>query len=210
MSHRPKLTWFSTLRIGGVALLVVLLNACSTIPSESVDLSKEVGNGILESKRSYDALASAYFADKRRQVTTWARGEYLESLLQNIFATPGQSQTLTPAQLRDVLSIVMAEQEAKIADLDRTRALVQAKSDEHYALLSQANAGITGLLQSAVKVREASSTAFAKVKEQSEGKVDLAELEAKFSEYLKKAGAASEKSTSLLESAKALAGKKGN
>lgn len=192
-----------------IALLIALSQGCSTIPLESVDLSKEVGSGIVESKRSYDALVSAFFADKRRQVTAWAQGEYLTTLLQNIFATPGQAQTLTPAQLRDVLTLVLAEQEAKLADLDQTRALIQAKSDEHYAILRQANASITGLLQSAVKVRESTSGVFATLKEQSGGKIDLAELESKFNDYLKKAGAASSKATSFLESAKALTEKKG-
>ena len=191
-----------------VALLLVLVQGCSTIPSESVDLSKEVGAGIVESKRSYDALASAYFADKRQQITAWARGEYLETLLRNIFSTSGQSQTLTPAQLRDVLDIVLAEQETKLADLDRTRVLVQAKSDDHYGLLTRASAGVTSLLQSAVKVREASAAAFKGIKDQSGGKIDLAELESKFNDYLKKAGTASNRATSFLEAAKLLGEKK--
>ena len=203
-----KASFFRTVFKLLVAFVVLTLQACSTIPPESVDLSKEVGTGITESKRSYDVLVTAFFADKRQQVISWARGDYLEALLKNISNQPGAPQTFSPSQLRDVLGIVLAEQEAKLTDLDRTRALVQSKSDDHYALLSQANASVTALLQSAVKVREASSGAFKSIKDQSGGKVDLAELEGKFNEYLKKAGAASSKATSLLEAAKGLSEKK--
>ena len=197
----------------GIALKLLLVlslagfQGCSTIPAESIELSRDIGSGITESKRSYDALATAFFADKRQQVISWARGEYLETLLRNIATQPGAPQTFTPAQLRDILDVVLKEQQAKLSDLDRTRALVQSKSDEHYALLSQANASVTGLLQSAVKVTESKSAAFKSIKEQSAGKVDLAELEGKFDEYLRKAGAASDKATSFIEAAKSLTNK---
>lgn len=199
-AFRPSV-WRSLLIATAVAL-----QACATIPPESVSLSQEVGRGIAESKRSYDALLNSFFADKRRQVIAWARGDYLTSLLKNIAAQPGAPKSFSPAQLQDVLDIVLKEQEAKLADLDRTRALVQARSDEHYALLNQANAGVTGLLQSAVKLNEAKSDAFASLKQQSGGRVDLSELEARFNDYLQKAGAASDKASSLYEAAKAMSG----
>ena len=52
------------------------------------------------------------------------------------------------------------------------------------------------------------SAAFKTVKEQTGGKVDLAELEGKFNGYLKSVGAASDKTTSFLEAAKSLTAKK--
>ena len=203
-------------RFNFVGLLVILmafaLAGCASVPKESVELSKEVGKGIAESQRSYTGLLNTYFASKRQQVDEWIENEYLPEYLSNIQAElkkAGHSTALSPQQLRDVLHDVIVERDQKHTDLEKTRLLLLTKSDEHYTLLFQGNAGVTGLLQSMVNVKEATSSATQTIKSASGGKVDLEQVEKKFNDYLKVAGAASAKTTSLYDAIKSALEKKG-
>lgn len=205
------------LRLNLVGLLVVLvafaLGGCASVPKESVALSKEVGKGIAESQRSYTGLLNTYFVSKKQQVDQWIENEYLPEYLSNIQAElkkAGQPITLSPQQLKDVLRDVIVERDQKHTDLENTRLLLLTKSNEHYALLSQGNAGVTGLLQSMVDVKEATSSAKQSIKTTSGEKVDLEQIEKKFNDYLKKAGAASAKATNLYDTIKSALDKKGD
>ncbi|MSS71265.1 MAG: hypothetical protein EXS64_07230 [Candidatus Latescibacteria bacterium] len=173
--------------------------------SEQCQLSKEVGMGISESQRSYTALLNSYFSTKRQQIDQWIEREYLPEYLSNIQAElkkAGQPTTLSTQQLKDVLHDVISERDQKHTDLENTRLLLLTISNEHYMLLSQGNAGVTGLLQSIVDVKEATSAAAQTIKTASGGKVDLELIDKEFNDYLKKAGAASAKATSLYETIK--------
>lgn len=195
-----------------VIILIFVLGGCASIPKESVELSKEIGKGIAESQRSYTNLLNSYFTAKKLQVDQWIENEYLPGYLFNIqngLKNAGLSTTLSDAKLRDVLRDVIAERDQKHTDLEKTRLLLLTKSNEHYNLLSQGNAGVTGLLQSMVDVKEATSSAAQTVKNTSGGKVDLDEIEKMFNDYLKKAGTAAAKATSLYEAAKSQLEKKG-
>lgn len=190
-----------------MALLPIALaiGGCASVPKESVELSKEVGRGISESQRSYTALLNSYFSTKRQQIDQWIEREYLPEYLSNIQAElkkAGQPTTLSTQQLKDVLHDVISERDQKHTDLENTRLLLLTISNEHYMLLSQGNAGVTGLLQSIVDVKEATSAAAQTIKTASGGKVDLELIDKEFNDYLKKAGAASAKATSLYETIK--------
>lgn len=203
---RPNFVWILAL------LMAFALGGCASVPKEAVELSKEVGKGIAESQRSYTGLLNTYFASKRQQVDQWIENEYLPEYLSNIQAglkKAGQPAILSPQQLRDVLHDVIAERDQKHADLENARLLLLTKSNEHYALLSQGNAGVTGLLQSMVDVKEATSSAAQTIKTVSGGKVDWEQIEKKFNGYLKNAGAASAKATNLHDTIKSALEKKG-
>lgn len=157
-------------------------------------------------------MLNSYFASKKQQVDHWIENEYLPEYLSNIQAglkKAGQPSTLSSEQLRDVLRDVIVERDQKHTDLENTRLLLLTKSNEHYTLLSQGNAGVTGLLQSMVDVKEATSSATQTIKTASGGKVDLEQIETMFNDYLKKAGAASAKATSLYDTIKSALEKKG-
>lgn len=195
-----------------LAILVVFaLGGCASVPKESVELSKEVGKGIAESQHSYTGLLNTYFASKKQQVDQWIENEYLPEYLSNIqfeLKKADLPTTLTPQQLRDVLRDVIVERDQKHTDLENARLLLLTKSNGHFTLLSQSNAGVTGLLQSMVDVKEATSSASQTIKAASGWKVDLDQIEKKFIDYLKKAGAASDNATNLYDTIKSAIEKK--
>lgn len=209
--HRNLILGFNF--VGPLVILVTFaLGGCASIPKESVELSKEVGRGINESQRSYTGLLNAYFASKKQQVDLWIGDEYLPEYLSNIqtaLKKAGKPSTLSPQQLKDILQEVIVKRDLMHTDLENTRLLLLTKSNEHYTLLSQGNAGVTGLLQSMVNVKEATSSATQIIKTGSDGKVDLELIEKKFNDYLKEKGAASAKATNLYDTIKSALEKKG-
>jgi len=210
--HRNEFLRFNFISFLVAILVAFVLGGCASVPKESVELSKEIGKGIAECQRSYTGLLNTYFASKKQKVDQWIENEYLPGYLSNIQAdlkNAGQSTTLSPQQLRDVLRDVIVERDQKHTDLENTRLLILTKSNEHYTLLSQANASVTGLLQSMVDVKEATSSATQKIKTGSGGQVDLEQIEKNFNNYVKKAGAASAKATNLYDTIKSALEKKG-
>jgi hypothetical protein len=181
------------------------LSGCVSAPKESVELSSNIGKGILESQRSYNALLNIYFASKKTQVDQWIEKEYIPEYLANIqseLKKAGKSAVLSSEQMADVLHDVIVERDQKQTDLENTRLLLLTKSNEHYAALLQSNNGVTSLLQSMVDIKNASSTSAQTIKVVSGGKIDLEKLERNFNGYLKVVGAASSKATSLYDTVK--------
>lgn len=175
----------------GVILLISMMGSCASVPRESVELSRDIGKGILESQRSYESMLNAYFDIKRQKVDQLIEKEYLPKYLENItleLEKAGQSKTLTFDQMTAVLLDVIEKRDGMISELEKTQKLVLAKSHEHHTQLIQANSALTALLQSAVDVSEAVASAVQITKEVSNNKIDLDKIDAIFNDFLKKAG----------------------
>ncbi len=154
--------------------LVSLLTACgATIPKGSVDLSREVGVGLQKQYQSQIDLVNICFSVRRKMLDEAMRrklDKYFESL------TPNDSIELGREQLggvaADVMSISKDNQVAK-EELEKERLLLIKQLNENYLRLNQANSSITGLLQSAVDVKEATSESYKKLSEVTGGEIDL-------------------------------------
>lgn len=190
-------------------VMALLLAGCASIPRESVDLSNELGKKISESRRAHTALLNSYFGQKKSELDEFIEGEYVASLVGRVqkgLRDAGRPDTLTVSQIGDLLKVVMAERDAKQADLEKTRIMLQQKIDEHYASMTQANSGITGLLASAVSVRDATARIEGAVKSATGGAIDLEAIDRKINEKLKVVGDAAKKTTTIYDDAKALVG----
>lgn len=189
-----------------LVLFVSLLTACATIPQESVDLSREVGVGLTKQHQSQIDLFNLHFAIKRKaldEAMKRALDKYFETL------TPAGTITLDKTQLSDMAADVMdlsAKNNAAKEELEKARVLLIKKLYENYLALNQANSSITGLLQSAVTVKEARSEAFQSLSKATEGKIDLDKAFAELDEFILKGGEEAGKTIKLVDKLKALFG----
>jgi len=188
----------------GLVLLVFLLTACTTIPQESVDLSAEVGIGLQRQHQSEVDLINLYFENKRESLD-----EAMERALDKYFATltPSGSITLNKSQLKDIAADVTelnARNNAAKEELEKARILLMKKLNENYLLLNQANASVTGLLQSVVTVKGARSEAFQSLCVSRKAKMDLANLFSEVDEFVLKGGKEAGKAIKLVEKLKLL------
>ena len=167
---------------------LLLLAACATIPQESVDLSSEVGVGLQKQHQSQVDLVNLHFSIKRKSLD-----EAMIRALDTYFETIASSGsiTLNRAQLGNVADDVMSLSEKNNAakeELEKARLLLIRKLNENYLILNQANSSVTGLLQSAVTVKEARSEAYRKLSASTGGKIDLDKMFSELDDFILKGG----------------------
>lgn len=180
-------------------MIVTLLSACATIPQESVDLSSEVGIGIQKQHQSQIDLINLHFSLNRNNLDA-----AMQNSLNSYFAalTPSNSITLNKAQLgdiaEDVLLINKKNNTAK-EELEKARVLLIKKLSNNYLILSQANSSVTGLLQSAVTIKEARSEVYKKLSEATDGRIDLGKVFSELDDFVLNNGEKAEKGIKLVE-----------
>ncbi len=183
-----------------LVVFLFLLSACSTIPQESVDLSSKLGVGLRKQHQSQIDLVNLYFSIKRKsldEAMSRALDRYFEAL------APNGSITLNRSQLDDVAADVMSLNEKNNVvkgELEKARVLLLKKLNENYLILNQANSSITGLLQSAVTVKEARSEAYKKLSQAAGGEIDFEKAFSKLEDFVLKGSEWSEEFIKELES----------
>lgn len=187
-----------------LVLIASLFSACATIPQESVNLSAEVGVGLKKQYQSQIELINLHFSVERRSLD-----EALEKALSKYFEELTQSGTveLNRAQLQDVATDIMdlnAKNNAAKEELEKVRVLLIKKLDENYLALNLANSSVTGLLQSAVTVKEARSEAFQALSKATEGKIDLEKVFTELDDFVLKGGEQAGKGIKLVDKVKTL------
>ena len=190
-----------------LVLFILLFSACVTIPQESVDLSSEVGVGLMKQHQSQIDLVNLHFSIKRERLD-----EVMEKALNTYFEglTPSGKIELNRSQLGDVANDVMdfsAKNNAAKEELEKVRVLLIKKLNENYLTLNLANSTVTGLLQSAVIIKEARSEAFQALSKATEGKIDLDKVFSELDEFILKGGEEAGKNIKLVDKINALISK---
>ncbi|MBR7791028.1 hypothetical protein KDM87_00345 [Undibacterium sp. FT147W] len=169
-------------------IFVVALSACATVPPESVSLSSEIGNGIKKQSDAQINLINLYFEAKRKELDA-----ALQKALTKYFSTitPGGSVTLTASQLADISSDVIAlngKNDAAKEALEKVRVGLVSKIEDNYLVLNQANTTITGLLQSAVSVKDSTNKSIQLVSSATGGKIQLDKVFSEIDSFVQKGG----------------------
>jgi hypothetical protein len=180
-------------------MIIPLAAGCATIPRESVELSARVGTGIGEQHQAGTKLINLYFDASRSELDRAlirAVSDYFATL------TPDGQVTLTRAQLDDVATDIAGlnrrNNEAR-EELEKARQLVLSRLNDRYLALSQANASVTGLLQSAVTVKSTRSKAFRDIADGTGGDLDLEAIVSQLDGFVAKAGTESGKAIKLVD-----------
>lgn len=187
-----------------LAAFVSLFTACgATIPQESVDSSREVGIGLRKQYQSQIDLVNLHFSIKRKnldEALSPALDEYFEFLFES--SMENDSIELSRNQLAGVVKDVMILNEAhnaKKEELEKARGLLIKKLYENYLILNQANSSITGLLQSAVDVKKATSETYKKLSGVTGGKINLDRVFSELDDFVLKYGEEADKPIKLVE-----------
>lgn len=184
--------------------IVLIVGGCASIPQESVTLSKELATGITSIHESNIRFVNQYFDRKKSEID-----EYEKTALENFFNKIAAATTKPGAPalgVQDLYNIKgRVEEIHKVSnkykyELDSSEALIIEKIQGEYNTLMSANSSITGILQSAVDVDKAKNDGLSKVKEFTDGKLDLTDIDSKVNEYLSKLGSSSSQASSLIES----------
>lgn len=196
-----------------LTILYLGMTGCATIPKESVTLSQEVGKGIVNNQRAYRNLFNRYFAQKRQQIDKVIMDKYLPNYIENIqeeLRKEGEDPNSFSANMvKDIISDVIQKRDELQEDLEKTRVAIWERINKDHVLLLQANATITGLLQSAVNAKEATSSLGEAIQEATKSDFSFDEFEKLFDEHLKKAGDFLTEGISLYDTIRPIIEKKG-
>lgn len=191
-----------------VFLICLVLTGCASIPKEAVSLNQEVGKGIADNQNAYLNLLNAYFSQKSAEIDRWIQNEYLPAYISNIRAEMKkhgvEDKPFDEHMTKDMLTDIVKKRNDMQRDLEKARLSLWERITKDHVVLLQANASITGLLQSAVDVKEATSALGNKILKASGTDFTFSDFEKVFDEYLKKAGDASATGVSIYEGVKPL------
>ena len=177
-----------SLKAIAIFVILVTISACATVPQESVSLSSELGVGIKKQHEAQVNFLNLYFESKRKELDA-----ALQRAIGSYFSTiaPAGSVTLTSSQLDDVAKDVIAlnkKNNAAQEALEKVRIDLVSKLEENYLTLNQANSTITGLLQSAVSVKEATNKSIQLVSSATGGKIKLDKVLSEIDSFVVKGG----------------------
>lgn len=188
-----------TLKTIATVVFFATISACATIPQESVGLSNELGMGIKKQHQAQVNFLNLYFESKRKDLDA-----ALQRAVATYFATiaPAGSVTLSKAQLSDVAADVLAlndKNNAAKQELESVRIDLVSKLEANYLTLNQANSTITGLLQSAVSVKEATNKSTQLVASATGGRINLDKIFSEIDSFVVKGGVEAGKAIKLKE-----------
>lgn len=147
------------MRIALIALGLLLATVgCSTVPKESVDLSRHVGDMIVSTKVAHVAMVNRYFDRLKAEVEEFAFHEYKEAYLAIVRKEAKKKDAafveLSFEQYDRVLTRIQQRRDEWVRDVEKGRQTILTSLEEHYGLMIQANASLTALLRSAANLSQ--------------------------------------------------------
>ena len=178
-----------------IGIVFLFLIGCASIPKESVQVSKIIGDGIAENEKAHLSLVNKYFELKSEQIDMWVVRVYFPKLIDNIKVE--LSTLLTENQYEEIVTVVIEKRDDMQKDLEKTRVKVVADIQENYTELIRANSDLTRLLQASSDLKEATEQQLKKVGVE----FDFDEFDKSFSKYLNQADKATSQGEKLYDNA---------
>lgn len=199
------------LAVGCVLIAAFVFVGCASIPPESVALSRGIGDGMQKQQQAHIALVNLFFDEKKQKLDKWIEEVYAPEFIKNFreaLKSKGENPDVFTGEMTSgIVKRIVKARDQRQSELDKARIAIIQRLSDNYGTLIRANAELTALLESAVKVNESTSSLLASVKEGTGGKIDLEEIGKKFDEHLLKAGSAADTTTGFYESIQGLIGK---
>jgi hypothetical protein len=191
-----------------ILALAALAGACASIPHESIDLSRSVGEGIVKSREAHMATLDAFYHRLKADNDDWIVNTFypkavrdartaLATACAKVQPPAKDCDTLSERDLQVIMRDTIQFRDEIQLTLETNHDQVVQLIDEHYNSLQAANAGVTGLLTSAVKVKDATRDATATLTRATGLSINPDEIESAFDQFLQKAGNAGTKVTDL-------------
>ena len=181
----------------------IVISGCANIPQESVTLSKEIATGITSIHESNTRFVNQYFEVKSAEIDKYEK-EALDDFFHKI-AEAMTKKDAPPLEYKNMYDIKAEVEKIHAAgtkfknELDASKTLIIEKLQSDYNLIISANSSITGLLQSAVDIDKAKNDGLSKIKELTNGKIDLTDIDSEVNAYLAEFGSSSTPTFSLIK-----------
>lgn len=141
-----------------VISLICFSVGCTTVPRESVELSRLVGEMITSAKVSHVNMVNRHFDYLRSEVEYFAFHDYKEAFLENMRKIKKEKDpNFTDFSINEydrVINRIQRKRDEWLQEVENNRQSVLQALEEHYIVLTQANAYVTNLLRASAKTSE--------------------------------------------------------
>ena len=139
-------------------ILICALGGCASIPKESADLSRHVGDMIASTKVAHVAMVNRYFDRMKSEVEDFAFHEYKDAFLGNVRKVAKKKDStfveLSFDQYDHAITRIQRKRDEWVHEVEKGHQTVLVSLEEHYGLMTQANASLTALLRSAANLNQ--------------------------------------------------------
>ena len=181
-----------------ISLIMFSMYGCASIPKESVILSQEIGKGIINAKEGYLKLVDQKFLETRKIIHKDRDKAITKYLVDFVALVEGKGDEfiLNKQSIPLIISgidTINEKQEAYLDSLEKTRLEVHSRINTNYKSMLEANATVTGLLQSAVDADDAAKQGLNTIVEISGSNVKVDDIFSKIDSWVIEVGSGSEK-----------------
>lgn len=182
----------------GIVSLAFGAFGCSTVPPESVELSKSLGKGLSNSRDAHVATLTSFYEARKESNDQWILDTFMPRSIQNVKkgfvdackrkgdATPECSQ-ISERDYQSILKQVIGFRDELQRALEKNRLESVSAIDSHYASLTSGNSAITGLLSSVVDLKKSTKDAASGVASSLGINLDVNKIGKSFDDFLLKA-----------------------
>jgi hypothetical protein len=161
--------------------------SCARVPIQAVELSSALQQEANRMHQLNLQLLDKLFADKVHQVNLFIEKEYTPAFIEN-FKKVVPPDTDFKADFAEIAGAVYprinAKRDSLIAVLQVQKNVLSQKLDSDYEVYRNAANDLHGLLSSASKVNQQKATVFAQVKELSNNRINLQEVDDAISKFI--------------------------
>ncbi|MFD0964487.1 hypothetical protein [Pseudofulvibacter geojedonensis] len=170
-----------------IALSIIVLSSCASIPSSTTTLTQEV---LKESSGMHSlniSLINQLYANRKEQVNNFITNTYTPALLDNFSKNLPDSLNYKeelPHILKSIIPIINKKKDSMQSVLDAEQNQLIAQLNKNYNNFSTAGTSLQNLINSAVKLKSEEKTAISAVQSLTKNTINISNIENKLDSLL--------------------------
>jgi hypothetical protein len=173
-------------------LIVIAFASCAKIPVQTVALTDAI---IDEGKRMHElniAMLNSMFSEKREKIDMFIKDEYTPHFLEEFnsrIPAGTDYQKEFPGMIQSIIPQITSRRNEMQSALETQRVKLITKLNADYQVFEEAAVELGNLIESAARVNEERNKAFEQVKDLTNNKIDLNQINTEIDSFILKAGA---------------------
>ena len=171
--------------------LVVLISSCAKLPVETIALTDAI---IDEGKRMHElnlSLLNKMFDEKREKIDAFIKNEYTPKFLEEFTArVPADTdyEREFPNMIQSIIPQINSRRDKMQSAMESQRIKLVTKLNADYKVFEEASMELRRLIESGVKVDEERKKALNHVKNLTQNRIDLNQIDTELDKFIIKSG----------------------
>ncbi len=171
--------------------IFTILLGCAKLPIQTIALSDAI---IVEGERMHElniTLVNRMFSDKREIIDNFIKNEYVQKYIKDFSATipvGTDYKKELPQMMESIIPVIISRRDIMQRTLESQRIKLLAKINADYLAFQEASTTLTSILHSVADVDKEWKSTIRRIKDVSQGQIDLDQIEKEINNFIIKAG----------------------